>query len=106
MTAIVALTLLAAGTWLLRVVFITMLHPAALPAPVRATLDFVAPAALAGLVVTVLSGGDGVSGLRLSLAEAVALIAAAVVALRGGTLLLTIGAGLLVLWTGQLLAGI
>lgn len=106
MTVAIALTLLAAGTWLLRVLFITMLSPAALPAPVRAGLDYVGPAVLAGLVVTILAGGQSLADISMPASEVTALIIAGLVALRGATLLTTVSVAMAVLWTVELLVRI
>lgn len=87
MTAILTLLLLATGTWALRVAFVTVIDVDTLPAVVRRTLDHVAPATIAALVVTAVADGDGVAGLIPSPAEAAGLLAAAAVALRIGSLL-------------------
>lgn len=104
MTAVLALALLAVGTWTLRVLFATVLRPAALPAKVRTGLAYVGPAVLAGLVVTLLAGGQGTAGLRLPLPQLAALVVAGTVALRGAKLLPTIAAAFVVLWTSEIIS--
>ena len=87
MSAVLVLLAVAGGTWALRVAFVTVVDVDALPSLIREALDYVGPAAMAALVITTLAHGEGLAGLRPSLPEAAGLIAAAVVALRTGTLL-------------------
>jgi branched-subunit amino acid transport protein len=78
----------------LRVAFVTVVDVDTLPSPVREALDYVGPAVLAALIVTTLAHGEGQAGLRLSLPEITGLAAAAIVALRGGTLLWSLASAL------------
>lgn len=87
MTAVLVLLAVAAGSWGLRVAFVTVVDVDTLPAPVREALDYVGPAVMAALVITTLAHGEGHAGLRLSLPEVAGLVTAAVVALRTGSLL-------------------
>lgn len=103
MTAIIALAVLAATTWLLRVAFVTLLSPAALPPAVRAGLDYIGPAVTAGLIVMLIAGGEGVTGLWVSPAQATALCVAIVAAVRRATLLQTMAAAMAALWVVDLL---
>jgi branched-subunit amino acid transport protein len=86
-TAVLVLLAVAAGSWVLRVAFVTVVDVDTLPAPVRQALDHVGPAVLAALIVTALAHGEGHPGLRLSLPQIAGLVAAAAVAVRTGTLL-------------------
>lgn len=103
MTPLIALLVVAAGTYLLRIAFVTLSTPEALPAVVRAGLDYVGPAMTAGLVVVLLAGGDGLAGLRLSFAEVAALGAGAVAAVRGAGLLKVMATAMVTLWVVGLL---
>ncbi len=80
MTALVALSLGALATWLLRVGFITLLPADRLPARLRRALPHVGPAVLAVLVVSSLAGPGGLSALLTPSAQHAALLAAALVA--------------------------
>jgi branched-subunit amino acid transport protein len=57
--AVLALTAAGLATWLLRVLFVTLVPARRLPAPVRRGLDHAAPAVLAALVATSLVGDAG-----------------------------------------------
>jgi branched-subunit amino acid transport protein len=103
MTAIIALAGLAAATWLLRVTFVTLLSPADLPPAVRAGLDYIGPAVTAGLIVMLVAGGEGGTGLWVSPAQATALGVAIVAVVRGATLLQTMAAAMAALWVVDLL---
>jgi branched-subunit amino acid transport protein len=94
MTAMLVLLAVAAGSWVLRVTFVTVVDVDTLPSLVREALDYVGPAVLAALIVTTLAHGEGHAGLRLSLPEITGLVAAAVVALRTGTLLWPLAAAM------------
>jgi branched-subunit amino acid transport protein len=91
MTATVVLLLAAVVSWTLRVLFITIVPAARLPAAVRDALDDVAPAVMAALVVTSLAHGRGPSGLVTT--EVVAALVAGLVAWRTRDLALTVAAG-------------
>lgn len=91
MSAPVVLVLAAATTWLLRVSFITLVPAARLPDRVRRSLDDVAPAVMAALVVTHLSHGAGPAGLVST--DAVAALVAAAVAWSTRSLAWTAAAG-------------
>lgn len=104
MTAIIALAVLAAATWLLRVTFVALVSPAALPPAVRAGLDYIGPAVTAGLIVMLIAGGSGGgTGLWVSPAQATALCVAIVAVVRGATLLQTMAAAMAALWVVDLL---
>jgi branched-subunit amino acid transport protein len=57
-TALVAVAGAAAATWLLRVLFITLVPAGRLPGPVRRTLPHVGPAVLAAVIAAALAGGQ------------------------------------------------
>ena len=80
MTALLALSLGALATWLLRVGFIALLPADRLPAALRRALPHVGPAVLAALVVSSLAGSGGPAALFAPSAQHVALLAAALVA--------------------------
>lgn len=84
-----ALTLaaVAVGSWGLRSAFITVVDVDDLPAVVRGALDQIGPAVMAGLVVTSIAHGEGHAGLVTPPAELAGLAAAALIALRFGSLL-------------------
>lgn len=101
-TVWVAIAVLAAGTYGLRAVFLLGIDGRAdLPASVRGGLDLVPVAVLTALAVPAVAlGGDGTS-LALATPRAAAGAAAVAVAWRTGSLLLTVGAGMGVLWALQ-----
>ena len=92
-TTVVAMVLLAAACWLLRICFIVLVPADRLPARVRAALDHLPPAVLAALVAvetdSAMRGDDALVGV---LVLASVLIIATVVRLTGSLLLaITIG---------------
>ena len=87
MIATLVLLAVAAGSWLLRVAFVTFVDVETMPASVRGVLDYVGPAVTAALVVTALADGEGHTGLRLSLPEVAGLLGATVIAVRTRSLL-------------------
>lgn len=100
------LVLLAAAvaTWLLRVLFITIVPADRLPARVRRALPHVGPAILAALIVTSLVQGGGVPALLRPTPEHLALLAAGLVALRWRNLVVPMAAALLVMTLAGVLA--
>jgi branched-subunit amino acid transport protein len=84
-----ALTLaaVAVGSWGLRSAFITLVDVDDLPAGIRGALDLIGPAVMAALVVTSIAHGEGHAGLVVPAAELAGLAAAALIALRYGSLL-------------------
>jgi branched chain amino acid efflux pump len=97
MTALLALTLGALATWLLRVGFVTILPADRLPVRLRRALPHVGPAVLAALVISSLAGTGGPAALFTPSAQHVALLAAALVAVRFRNLAAPIAAALLVM---------
>jgi branched-subunit amino acid transport protein len=97
MSALVALSIGALATWLLRVSFITVFPADRLPARVRRPLPHVGPAALAALIVSGLAGPGGPAAVFTPAAEHIALLAAGLVAWRFRNLVAPIVAALLVM---------
>jgi branched-subunit amino acid transport protein len=97
MSAFVALSLGALATWLLRVAFIAVLPADRLPEGLLRALRHVGPAVLGALVVTTLVGHDGLPALFVPSARHLALLAAALVAVRFRNLAAPIAAALLVM---------
>jgi branched-subunit amino acid transport protein len=95
--AIVA-TLVAAGavSWLLRVIPITLLPAARLPAPVRRLLDHAAPAAIAAMVGAGIADGNALPELAARLPVLLGALVAGVIAWRRRGLVLPVVAGLAV----------
>ena len=85
------------GTYLSRASFILLLGNRAVPERVEKALRNVGPAVLAGLVASLLVGGDGFSGLRPS-PELVALVAATLIAWRTRNMTWTLVSGMAIVW--------
>jgi branched-subunit amino acid transport protein len=83
-------------TYAMRGSVIVALGGRRIPAGIELALRNVGPAVLAALTINLAAGGDG--GPQLELAEAAALITAAVIAIWRRDLLLTLAAGMIVLW--------
>lgn len=94
MTPVLVLLGVAAGSWALRIGFVTVVDVDRLPAPIREALDHVGPAVMAALLVTTVAHGEGHAGLRLSVPEASGLLAAALVAARTHGLIWPLAAGM------------
>jgi branched-subunit amino acid transport protein len=94
MTAILALVGAAAGSYVLRIAFVTLIDVERLPNAVKEALRYVGPAVAAAIVVTSLAHGEGRAGLHLSAAQVAGLLAAAVTAWRTGSLLWALGAAM------------
>lgn len=94
MTATIALIGAAAGTYVLRIAFVTLIDVERLPHTVREALRYVGPAVTAAIVVTSLAHGEGRAGLHLSAAQIVGLLLAAGTAWRTGSLLWALGAAM------------
>ena len=90
MTALLASAGAVLVTWLLRVLFITLVPAGHLPAVVQRALPHVGPAVLAAVVAAALLGGRGGADVG-SLAGAAAVC---LVAWRSGSILLATAAGL------------
>ena len=94
MTAALALLGAAAGSYVLRAAFVTLVDVERLPETVREALRYVGPAVTAAIVVTSLAHGEGRAGLDLSAAQVTGLLAAAATAWRTGSLLWALGAAM------------
>lgn len=93
---LVATVVVGAGTYLTRASFIVALANRELPPNLRTALQFVAPAVLAALVVSLLFGGEG--GSDSGLAEVVALGVGGLVGWRTKSLVWVLVAGMVTLW--------
>lgn len=96
MSALVAVLAVGIGSYLLRSVFILALANRRIPPAVIAALDFVAPAVLAALVVSLLVDADG--RLAVGLAEAVGLVAGGATIWKTRNFLLSAGIGMAAFW--------
>lgn len=96
MTDFLAVLVVGLGTYALRSVFILALANRRIPPTVIAALDYVAPAVLAALVVSLLVGADGT--LAVGPAEVAALVAGAAAIWRTRNFLLSAGIGMAVFW--------
>lgn len=96
MTTFLAILVTGLGTYLSRAVFILSLANRRIPPLVRAALEYVAPAVLGALVVTMLITPAG--KVALGYAEVLALVTAGAVALRTRNHILTLVAGMAVFW--------
>ena len=97
------LTILGAGlcTWLLRLSFIELWHWMRIPRLLNRALRYVPPAVLAALVVPALARSGGSIDLSPDNLRLVAGIVAAVVAWFSRSVLLTLAAGMGMLWLLQ-----
>jgi branched-subunit amino acid transport protein len=96
MTTFLAILVTGLGTYLSRSIFILSLANRRIPPMVRAALEYVAPAVLGALVVTMLVTPEG--KIALGYAEVLALATAGAVALRTRNHILTLVAGMAVFW--------
>lgn len=96
MNAFLAILAVGIGSYLLRSVFILALANRRIPPAVIAALDYVAPAVLAALTVSLVVDTDG--RLAIDLAEAAGLVAGGVAIWKTRNFLLSAGVGMAVLW--------
>lgn len=96
MTVFLAILITGIGTYATRAIFIVALADRALPRSVEEALEYVGPATLAALVVTLLLDGSG--NLTVGVPEASALLVAALVAWRVRNLLAVVALGMAVFW--------
>jgi branched-subunit amino acid transport protein len=82
MTATLALIGAAAGSYVLRIAFVTLVDVDRMPEAFRDALRYVGPAVTAAIVVASLAHGQGRAGLHLSAAQIAGLAAAALVSWR------------------------
>ncbi len=96
MSAFLAILAVGIGTYLLRSAFILALANRRIPPAVIAALDFVAPAVLAALTVSLLV--DGAGRLAVGMAEAAGLVAGSFVIWKTRNFLMSAGVGMGVFW--------
>lgn len=100
MTAFLAILVTGVGTYLTRASFIVGLANRTIPQPVSRGLEFVGPAVLAALVVTLLVDESG--RVAVGVPELAGLAAAGVVGWRTRGVLWTVLAGMAAFWGLQL----
>lgn len=96
MSAFGAIVIVGVGTYLLRSVFILALANRRIPPAVIAALDYVAPAVLAALIVSLMVDADG--RVTAGLAEWLGLIGGSATILKTRNFLLSAGVGMGVFW--------
>ena len=96
MNTLLAIVVTGIGTYLSRSIFILSLANRRIPPVVRAALEYVAPAVLGALIVTMLIGPDG--NISLGPPEVCALLSAGAVAAITRSHILTLVAGMAVFW--------
>lgn len=94
--ALAAVLVVGALTYSARAVPILFLADRTLPAPVMRALRYIGPAVLSALTVTLLAGGEGFSGVEVQ--EVVALVVAVIVTAITRNLIVSLVAGMGVLW--------
>ncbi|MDX2381749.1 MAG: AzlD domain-containing protein [Acidimicrobiia bacterium] len=94
--ALAAVLVVGLLTYSARAVPILFLADRALPAPLERALRYVGPAVLSALVITLVAGGDGRTG--VDGAEWIALAVAVVVAAATRNLIITLVVGMAALW--------
>jgi len=100
MTAFLAVLVVGVGTYLTRASFIVGLADRRIPHRVSRGLEFVGPAVLAALVVTLLVDESG--RVAAGVPEVAGLVAGAVVGLRTRRVLWVVLAGMSTFWLAQL----
>jgi branched-subunit amino acid transport protein len=101
-TVLVTIVIMGIVTFLLRLSFVAFLGHVRLPALVRRGLDFVPPAVFSALILPDLLGTSLIEPLSLNVhARLIAGSVSVLVAWRTKNVVLTIGAGLVILWTFQ-----
>lgn len=93
---LLAIVLTGVGTYFTRAVFIVALADRPLPRRVEQALEYVGPATLAALVVTLMLDGSG--NLTAGVPEVAALAVGVLVAWRVRNLLAVVAAGMAVFW--------
>ena len=96
MPDLIAILLVGVGTYASRAVFILALANRRIPDTVLISLQFVAPAVLAALVITLLIDADG--NVAIGVPEAVAFVVGGGVAWRTKNQVWTLVAGMLAYW--------
>lgn len=101
-SALAAVLVVSLVTYVSRAGLILTLADRTLPEPIQRALRNVAPAVLTALVVTLVAGGDGVSGIEAG--EIAGLAAGSVAAAISRNLVAALAAGMVVLWLVEALA--
>lgn len=96
MTVVIAIVLAGIGIYLSRAIFIVALARRRFPPLAMRTLDYVAPAVLGALVVSMLTTAEGV--VEIGIPELGGLITAVLVAWRTRSHIYTLFAAMVVLW--------
>lgn len=97
MINLVAIVLTGIGSYLTRAAFIVALADRSLPPRVERALEFVGPAVLSALVITLMV--DETGQVAAGVPEVAALVVGALVAWRIRSLLAVVAAGMAVFWT-------
>jgi branched-subunit amino acid transport protein len=97
-SAIVLVLAVGVGTYLMRAGLVLLLADRPMRPAVERALRNVGPAVLAALTVSLVASDGADGGSSVELAEAAALVVAAVVAWRRFSLLVTLGAGMVTVW--------
>jgi branched-subunit amino acid transport protein len=93
---LLAIVLTGIGTYLTRAVFIVALGERTIPRPVEQALEYVGPAVLAALVVTLMIDETGT--FALGVPEVAALVVGGLMAWRVRSLLAVVAAGMAAFW--------
>lgn len=96
MTTFIASLIVGLGTYVSRAVFILALAKRRIPDPVMVSLQFVAPAVLAALVISVLTNDDGT--VAIGIPELGAFIAGGAIVYKTRNHILTLVVGMTVFW--------
>ncbi|HEX6220685.1 MAG TPA: AzlD domain-containing protein [Acidimicrobiia bacterium] len=96
MTAFIATVIVGVGTYVSRAIFILALAKRRIPDAVMVSLQFVAPAVLAALVISVLTTDDG--SVALGIPELGAFVAGGVMVYKTRNHILTLIVGMTVFW--------
>lgn len=96
MSAFLAILVVGIGTYVLRSIFILALANRRIPPAAIAALDFVAPAVLAALTVSLLVDTEG--RVAIGWPEALALVAGGLTIWKTRNFLLSAGVGMAVFW--------
>lgn len=104
MTTLFAILVTGLGTYASRAIFIVALARRTIPRPVTRAMEYVGPAVLSALIVTLLLDPDG--GLALGVPELAALLCVALLARVTRNHLLSVVAAMAVFWGLQALYGL
>lgn len=96
MTTFIASLIVGLGTYVSRALFILALAKRRIPDPVMVSLQFVAPAVLAALVISVLTNDDGT--VAIGIPELAAFIAGGATVYKTRNHILTLVVGMTVFW--------